>query len=226
VDLLVAAVEWAAMHEPVPGDEAGWLVAGGFVPIAGEGAPLVGEFAVAEFAAAVGMTTEAGKALVGQAIELAHRLPKLWSLVGAWRVPGWQARRVADKTMSLSQEAAGFVDAQVAGVVGKVGVAQLDRLVEEAKRRHMPQTAQWPDDPDTVPDGRGVWFDHDQVSIDGVVAMRGSLDLADALDLDKAVAVTAQQLLLAGSAMGLGARQAAALGELARNSAQLDVRPG
>ena len=126
------------MHEPVPGDEAGWLVADRFVPIAGDGAPLVGEFAVAEFAAAVGMTTDAGKVLVGQAVELAHRLPKLWSLVGAGRVPGWQARRVADKTMSLCPEAAGFVDAQVAGVVGKIGVAQLDRLVEEAKRRHMP----------------------------------------------------------------------------------------
>lgn len=221
VNLLVAAVEWASMHEPVPGDEAGWLVADRFVPIAGDGAPLVGEFAVAEFAAAVGMTTDAGKVLVGQAVELAHRLPKLWSLVGAGRVPGWQARRVADKTMSLCPEAAGFVDAQVAGVVGKIGVAQLDRLVEEAKRRHMPLAAQWPDDPDSVADGRGVWFDHDQVSIDGLVQMRGSLDLADALDLHKPVAVTAEQLLVAGSTEGLGARQAAALGELARNQLSL-----
>ena len=56
--------------------------AGGFgdtaVPIAGPGAPLVAEFSVAEFAAAVGMTTEAGRYYLGQAMELRYRLPRLW----------------------------------------------------------------------------------------------------------------------------------------------------
>ena len=33
VDLMVAAVEWAAMHEPVAGDEAAWFVQGEFLPI-------------------------------------------------------------------------------------------------------------------------------------------------------------------------------------------------
>jgi len=214
---MVAAVEWAAMHEPVPGDEAAWFVQGEFLPIAGEGAPQVAEFAVAEFAAAIGLTTDSGKVLVGRAVEIAHRLPKLWKLLVAGRVAAWQARRVADHTLSLNRAAAEFVDDQVSAVAGKIGPVQLERLIAEAQCRHMPEIAQWPDDPRSMPDQRGVWIDSDQVSMDGVVEMRGSLDLGDALDLDKALAVTASQLKLAGSVESLDARRATALGELARN---------
>ncbi len=85
----------------------------------------------------------------------------------------------------------------------------------------MPQVAQWPDDPMSKPDGRGVWLDTDQVSMAGHVEMRGTLDLGDALDLDKALAVTAGQLKLAGSGEALDARRATALGELARNQLAL-----
>ncbi|MFN8189485.1 MAG: HNH endonuclease signature motif containing protein [Nocardioidaceae bacterium] len=219
--VMVDAVEWAAMHEPVAGDEAAWFVAGEYFPIAGEGAPLVAEFAVAEFAAAVGLTTDAGKVLVGRAVEIAHRLPKLWKLLKAGRVAAWQARRVADHTLSLNPAAASFVDEQVAAVAGKIGPVQLERLIREAECRHMPQVAQWPDDPMSKPDGRGVWLDTDQVSMAGQVEMRGTLDLGDALDLDKALAVTAGQLKLAGSAESLDARRATALGEIARNQLAL-----
>ncbi len=59
--------------------------AGGFgdtaVPLAGPGAPLVAEFSIAEFAAAVGLSTEAGKRYVGHALELRYRLPRLWAKV-------------------------------------------------------------------------------------------------------------------------------------------------
>ncbi len=44
------------------------------VPVAGPGAPLVGEFSVTEFAAAIGLPTEAGKAYLGEAVELRYRL--------------------------------------------------------------------------------------------------------------------------------------------------------
>jgi hypothetical protein len=182
---------------------------------------LVAEFAVAEFAAAIGLTTDAGKMLVGRAVEIAHRLPKLWKLLKAGRVAAWQARRVADHTLALNAAAAGFVDEQVAAVAGKIGPVQLERLIREAECRHMPQVAQWPDDPMSKPDGRGVWLDTDQVSMAGQVEMRGTLDLGDALDLDKALAVTAGQLALAGSGESLDACRATALGELARNQLAL-----
>ena len=74
-DLLRAACAWADLH---PAESIGEAVRFGDtpVPVAGPGAPLVAEFAVAEFAAAVGMPTETGKAYLGEALELRHRLPR------------------------------------------------------------------------------------------------------------------------------------------------------
>ncbi len=76
-NLLQAAVEWAAMHSVDSIDEAEMLVGYGDqgMPLAGEGAPLVAEFAVTEFAAAIGLSTDAGKSYVGQALELGTASP-------------------------------------------------------------------------------------------------------------------------------------------------------
>src|SRR6476659_711577 len=62
-DVMVAALAWAEQH-PVESI----LGAAGFpggecaVAVAGPGAPLVAEFAIAEFAAAIGVSTDAGRA--------------------------------------------------------------------------------------------------------------------------------------------------------------------
>ena len=108
-------------------------------PIAGEGAPLVAEFCLAELGTVLGVSTTAAKKLVGHALELRHRLPRLWAQVQSGRVPAWRARSVAEVTIhstpALTREAAAFVDAQVAAVAGRIGLAQLDRLVAEAIKR-------------------------------------------------------------------------------------------
>ena len=64
LDLLRAPVAWADLH---PAESIGDAVRFGDtpVPVAGPGAPLVAEFCVAEFAAAVGLPTETGKAYLG-----------------------------------------------------------------------------------------------------------------------------------------------------------------
>ncbi len=54
-------------------------------------------------------------------------------------MPAWRARLVAETTIhaspALTVEAAGWVDAQVAAVAGRIGPAQLDRLVAETIKR-------------------------------------------------------------------------------------------
>ncbi len=54
-------------------------------------------------------------------------------------MPAWRARLVAETTIhatpTLTVEAAGWVDAQVAAVAGRIGPAQLDRLVAETIKR-------------------------------------------------------------------------------------------
>ena len=137
------AARWADLHPPESiHDAAAFTVPGSEheEPIAGQGAPLVAEFCVAELGTTLGITTTAAKKLIGHALELRHRLPRLWAQVHAGQVPAWRARAVADTTIhttpALTREAAGFVDAHVAAVAGRVGSAQLDRLVAETIKRY------------------------------------------------------------------------------------------
>ena len=61
-------------------------------PIAGPGCPLVAEFCIAELGTVLGISTTAAKKLIGHALELRHRLPRLWAQVHAGAVPTWRAR--------------------------------------------------------------------------------------------------------------------------------------
>src|SRR5919107_216836 len=218
VEVLKQAIEWARLHEVDSVDQAAtWWAGRGQdtgIPIAGEGAPLVSEFAVVEFATALGMSTDSGRRYLAQAIELAHRLPRLWARVVAGELVAWRARRIAEETLPLSQEAAGFVDAQVAPFAHKIGLAQTQRTVAEAIARFMPAYAR--ERRDRAADARHFDIDHDQVSFAGTTRVHGELDLADALHLEDAVAAGAQHLADLGCADPWDVRRAAAVGILAR----------
>src|ERR1700748_129317 len=111
IDKLQLSIKWAIMH-PVESITHAATVDGteGELAIAGLGAPLVAEFCIADLALALGMSTDAGRAYLGDAIEVRYRLPRLWAVVTAGRVPVWKARRIAQATKPLSPDAAGYVD--------------------------------------------------------------------------------------------------------------------
>src|SRR5688572_11318634 len=222
---LQAAVTWAAMHSVDSLAEAAtvWDHGDTGMPVAGPGAPLVGEFSVTEFAAAIGLPTEAGKAYLGEAVELRYRLPRIWSRVVKGDLPAWRARRIARDTMILTMEAAAFVDAHVAHVAHRVRPAQVDRLVAEAIGRFMPEEAERRRQ--RAADGRCFTIDTRQPSLEGTSTVYGELDLADALDLDAAVAAGAQALKDLGSTDTLDVRRATAVGDLARRQLTLDLNP-
>src|SRR5215213_8113602 len=188
--MLRAAVTWAAMHSVDSLDQAAtvWDHGETGLPVAGPGAPLVGEFSVTEFAAAIGLTTEAGKAYLGEAVELRYRLHRVWSRVIKGDLPAWRARRIARETMVLSLEAAAHVDQQAAH-------------------------------------GRSFTIETAQPSMRGTSTVYGELDLADALDLDAAVAAGARALKDLGSTQSLDVRRATAVGDLARRQLTLDLNP-
>ncbi len=184
VEQLQAAVEWADLHPAESIHDAALLSRYGDQPfaVAGPGAPLVAEFCVAEFALAVGLPTETGKAYLGEAVELRHRLPRTWARVVAGDLPAWRARRIARETIGLSMAAAGFVDTQVAPYAHRIRPAEVDRLVADAVGRFMPAEAE--KQRRQAADGRYLAIEHTQVSFVGTSRIHGELDLADALDLE------------------------------------------
>ncbi|TGN62970.1 HNH endonuclease [Nocardioides eburneiflavus] len=148
-------------------------------------------------------------------------------------MPAWRARLVADTTIhsspALTREAAGFVDAQVAAVAGRVGSAQLDRLVAETIRRYDLATADPAADPEDGylhVDPRHVTVDTEDVHYAGTLRIEAEVDIADALDLDRALAHKAETLKALGSLLPLDARRAKALGELARTQTALELLTG
>ncbi|WP_114561140.1 HNH endonuclease signature motif containing protein [Desertihabitans aurantiacus] len=223
--LLQQAARWADLHPaPEPSLAATYTERGkdSGMCLGGEGVPGVALDCVAELGAALGMSTTAGERLIGHALELRHRLPRLWSLVHEGRVAAWQARQVAERTLALSRDAAAFVDAQVAGVAGRIGHAQLERLVGAAVLRHMPEEAERRRL--DAADRRCFQVEHDATGErHGLSDVFGRLDLPDALALDAAVAEGAHALGRLGSTDSLDVRRARAVGDLARRQPALDL---
>jgi hypothetical protein len=222
-DQLAAAVAWAGMHSTDSPDDAAVLVAGAedALTIAGPGAPLVAEFSVLEFAAALGLSSDAGRMFLGEAVELAHRLPRIYARVQSLDLPAWKARRIAKTTLDLPMAGAAYVDAHLASVAHKVSIAQLDRTVEEARVRFDPDEAMARRI--AAQEGRHFDIETHQVSFDGCVDVHGTLDLADALDLEDAVARRARDLGALGLDAPLDVRRSIAVGDLARRQLSLDL---
>jgi hypothetical protein len=78
----------------------------------------VAEYAVEELGAALGVPYRSALTLVADALQLWHRLPRLWGLVQEGRLQAWKARQVAQPTLG-----------------------RLRALVHEALRQHDPDTA-------------------------------------------------------------------------------------
>lgn len=222
--VLELACVWADQHPALePGEEASLVVSGPdggiHLPLSGEGCPAITEYAVAEFGAVLGESTAAAKRLIGHALELRHRLPRLWDLVHAGRVPVWRARLVATETIStgLTIEAAAWVDSQVSAVAGKVGTAQTQRLVDEAIARFA-----LPPRPSDSPDQRRADLGEADPS-SGTIDFHAVVSTADGLDLNHALSHGAATLKALGSTDDLDVRRAVALGDLARHQTALNL---
>ncbi|NPD03365.1 DUF222 domain-containing protein [Nocardioides sp. zg-1308] len=235
-DLLEVAARWADLHPPESIHTAAVFSDGGRYgleheePIAGEGCPAVAEFCVAELGTVIGISSTSAKRLIGHALELRHRLPRLWAQVQAGQVPAWRARTVAEATIhatpSLTVEAARWVDTQVAAVAGRIRPAQLDRLVAETIKRHHLDAHDPTSDPEDGwqhVDPRHATLHSEDVHYAGTMRFEAELDIADALDLDRALAHGAETLAALGWVAPLDSRRSQTLGDLARTQTALDL---
>ncbi len=191
------------------------------LPLAGDGAPLVSEFAVMELCALLGRSSTSGRDWVGKVLEVCFRLPGVWAGVQAGRVVPWRALCIAERTRLLSAEAVAHVDRQLAEFAATCTWAQVDRLVEEALARFDPGTAE--QRRRDAAEGRKFDVDTGQVSFDGTIRVEGELDLGDGIDLDTAIRRRAQQLGELGCEESLDVRRSMAAGEIARQDLSLDL---
>ena len=224
VALLVAASEWAVMH---PATEvtgyAGFgvdsLFGEALVPLAGAGAPLVAEFAPAELAATLGWATETVRQLIGDALEIRHRLPRLWEHVIGLRLPVPLARYAAEQTRDLDTHAVHDADRMLACDPAKLTRRIVKRLVDEI-RLH--------DDPDRAVEDERQALAARKVELrpgatPATTDVEMSLDTVDAEALDRTVSDLAESLRRLGDTDDLDVLRARAVGIMADPQAALDL---
>ena len=220
---LVTAVAWIEQHQVDPRTSDGLGRAAlrdygdGELLLGGDGVPAVSEAEVVELLTTLGKSDSAGRPWLGRALELKYRLPRLWQRVLDGEVEVWRAMRMADLTLSLPLDGAAFVDTAVAPHAHDLSWAQLGRTVEAARALHDPEEFERR----RHRDPRRLDLHLDQTGVDGYVPIDGLLDLADARDVEAAVAKRAVQL---ADTCGepLEVRRAMALGEICRGELALD----
>lgn len=223
-ELLGLAAHWADLHAVLPGEGARIAVPGmeRLVRLAGEGTPEVAEFAPAELGAALGMSTFAASCLVGDALELRHRLPRLWARVRAGTLQAWRARKIADHTKILSPEAAAWVDGQAVGFAHKIGLKRVLDLVAVALMRFDPEEAARR--VKAARDGRGVFVGEEMRN--GTRSMSIEADALDVAEFDATISAIAEALAELGDEEGINVRRAKAIGVVADPQGALDLLTG
>jgi hypothetical protein len=234
VEVLESALAWAEAHTVTDVEvAAGWrsetirtpgtaaaLFGERPLPIAGDGTPLVAEFAVIELSGVLEQSHEATLALLGDVLDLAHRLPRLWTLVRSLQVPVRLAREAARVSRDLDVVAAGHADRLLAWQPRRLNPHRIGVLVHEARLYADPDRAIA--DHDEALASRRVEVHHEQ-GAPGVSEVYMSLDVADAVAFDHTVSTMSTTMKALGHPGDLGVRRAHAVGLLADPQHALDL---
>ena len=150
-DLLRIAAGWADLHPeewlPTVTDEDGQertrrrLADEEPVQIGGDGTPKVIGFCPGELGLILETTYTGAKHLIADALDLIHRLPKLWATVQDGKVAAWKARRVAAATRTLTRAQAAQVDEAVHAVIATLGWARFELILDATLKQADPETA-------------------------------------------------------------------------------------
>ena len=140
----------------------------------------------APFAAAIGVSTGAGEAMIRDALTLRHRLPLVWARLLAGDLVVWRARRIAQAVWSRPADVAAWIDETIAPLAHKVGSVTLGRLLEEAMLRLYPEERQL--DQLEALDARHATLDTSSIGHTGVAEMTLRGDWKDLSDFDATLA--------------------------------------
>ena len=181
------------------------------------------EFAPADLGAALGISLDAAKTLIGDALELRYRLPRLHALARDGKIPVWRARMVAQHTRDLTLEAAAFADQLIAATPEKIHHLHAARLVQEARLYFDPDRAIA--DEEEALTKRGVWLRR-RTTGPATTDVAMTLDTPDAELLDATIGRIAADLRNLGDTDPLDIRRARAAGILADPQHALDLMSG
>ncbi|TCC31233.1 DUF222 domain-containing protein [Kribbella sindirgiensis] len=111
------------------------------IVLGGDGCPEIAEFAIAEFAAVLGVSPGVGARLLGDALALRRRFPFTWARILSGDATPWKARQLVAACVKLSQEAAAYVDRRVAAVIDTISPYRLEKIIKAAKFHVAPDLA-------------------------------------------------------------------------------------
>lgn len=179
--------------------------------LGGDGTPALEEFCVAELGALQGTSTMAAELLLADALDLRHRLPRLWVQVQAGQVRAWQARKVAELTRPLSWAACAELDAQLSGKIGLLPWGRFSRVLAAAVVDADPALAA--ERQRRARQLRDVWATESQDGLKTIIARAASGDTAWFLaTINRIADVLAAQ----GDPDPVGTRRSKAMGILAQ----------
>ena len=223
-DQLLLAVHWCGLHGGVDIDERGRARAYGeqLIGVGGDGTPEVEEFAAAEFGAMSHLHPMAARNLMCDALDLRHRLPRVWqATVRDLALESWVARKVARLTHDLDRTGAAYVDEAIAPYLESLPPGRLLALVEakiieadpdaEDERRRAHEQSQF------------VRATRDAHGLSSLVARAAT---GDVIVLDAMVQRIADILGERGDTDSLNVRRARALGLLGRPAEALRLLVG
>ena len=145
-EVLALAAHWADLHDPasLPPVETEFEARRrrfeqqyGVQP-GGEGTPEVLVSCFAELGLVLQTSAGAAKHLVADALDLRHRLPRLWDEVQSGRVRKWKACKVAQATRLLPSAAMAEVDAGLAGLLTALPWSRFEAVLEATVLRADP----------------------------------------------------------------------------------------
>ncbi len=131
VRLLQAAAHWGDLHGELARATSPLLPGGEqLVRFGGAGTPPLAEFAPAELGVVLASSSSAAQRLVGDALDLRHRLPLLWARIVAGEVKPWIGRRAPEATRHLSVETVAVVDRRIAKYAHALSWGRIEAILQ------------------------------------------------------------------------------------------------
>ncbi len=222
VRLLQTAAHWADLHGELaratspllPGSEQ-------LVLFGGDGTPAVAEFAPAELGVVLATSSAAAERLVGDALDLRHRLPRLWARIVAGEVKPWIGRRTADATRHLAVETAAVVDRRIARYAHSLSWGRIEAIIAACWLECDPEAAAEADA--AAQASLGVWLKDHQPGEAGTGEIFIRAEAPDALRFNASIGGLATGLGTLGDTRPVDVRRAAAVGILADPQHALDL---